>query len=120
MSKEQINSELKDLGSSINEVLSSTAAVKGDAFARAVAINFECAQLVEAIAGLVIMARKDDEEYANALFEVTKTILASVAIKACDEMPDEQFDEAMKMSRTLHDRRLRTIEKIQKEIDNDD
>lgn len=120
MSKEQINSAIKGLGDSINEVLSSTAAVKGDVFAQAVAINFECAQLVEAIAGLVIMARKDDEEYANALFEVTKTILASIAAKACDALPDEQLGEAMKMAHTLHDRRLRTIEKIQKEIDNDD
>lgn len=120
MSEDKINSAIKNLGDSINEVLASTAAVKGDAFAQAVAINFECAQLVEAIASLVVMARKDDEEYADVLFDVTKTVLASIAAKACDALPDEQLEEAMKMAHTLHDRRRRTIEKIQKEIDNDD
>lgn len=120
MSHDQIKSELQALGSSINEVLSSTAAVKGESFAKAVAINFECGQLVEAIADLVVLARKTDAEHADALLEVSKHILASIAVKACDDLPDSELEEAMKMAHTLHDRRLRAIEKIQKDLNNDD
>lgn len=120
MSHEQIKAELNALGASINKVLSSTAAVKGDPFAKAVAINFECGQLVEAIASLVVLARKTDVEHADALLEISKHILASIASKACDDLPDSELEEAMKMAHTLHDRRLRAIEKIQKEVDNDD
>lgn len=120
MSHEQIKAELNALGTSINEVLSSTAAVKGEAFAKAVAINFECGQLVEAIANLTVLARKTDAEHANALLEVSKHILASIAVKACDELPDAELEDAVKMANTLHDRRLRAIEKIQKEVDNDE
>lgn len=119
MSHEQIKAELNALGTSINEVLSSTAAVKGEAFAKAVAINFECGQLVEAIDKLTVLARKTDDERANALLEVSKHILASIAVKACDELPDAELEDAVKMANTLHDRRLRAIEKIQKEVDND-
>lgn len=120
MSHEQIKSELQALGSSINEVLASTAAVKGDAFMKAVAINFECGQLVEAIADLVVLARKTDTEHADALLEVSKHILTSIAVKACDDLPDSELEEAMKMAHTLHDRRLRAIEKIQRDFNNDD
>lgn len=120
MSHDQIKSELQALGSSINEVLASTAAVKGELFARAVAISFESGQLVEAIAELVVLARKTDTEHANALLEISKHILASIAVKACDDLPDAELEEAMKMAGTLHDRRVRAIEKIQREVDNDD
>lgn len=120
MSHDQIKAELQALGSSINEVLASTAAVKGDNFARAVAIQFECGQLVEAIADLVVLARETNAEYANGLLEVCKHILASIAAKACEEVSDEELEEAMKMGNTLHDRRVRALEKIRKEINNDD
>ena len=120
MSNEQIKSELKSLGDNINEVLSSTEALKGEAFAKAVSVNFECAQLIELIGRLVILAKEADEEMAAAAFEAAKNILASIACKATEELEEDQLEEAMKMAYTLYQRRNDTIKRIQGMTDDDE
>ena len=70
MSDESIKKELELLAENIMEVLESTSAIKGEEFACAVGVHLECCQLVEAIGGLVLMARKVDEERADYLLEV--------------------------------------------------
>lgn len=115
MSDASIKRELELLGQNFNEILSSTAAVKGEAFANAVAINFECAQLIEAIGGLVIIVRKVDAERAEGLYEIFKCVLASIASKGCDTLEDGQLEEAVLLSKTLYERRRDTVNRIRLE-----
>lgn len=119
MSDASIKKEIELLGENFNEVLSSTEAVKGEAFTNAVAVNFECCQLVEAIGGLVVMARKVDAEHADTLFDMSRQILVSIAVKACGDISDDSVEEAMALAQTLNDRRLQAAKKIQQELDND-
>lgn len=118
MSDESIRKELELLAENIVEVLESTAASKGGPFADAVGVHLECGQLVEAIGGLVLMAREVDEERADYLFEICKHILASVACKACADVKDGEMEEAIKLANTLHDRRQQVAQKLRQELGN--
>lgn len=119
MSDESIRKELELLAENIMEVLESTAAIKGEQFAGAVGVHLECGQLVEAIGGLVLMARKVDEERADYLFQACKCILASVASKACGDLDGDQMEEAIKLAHTLYDRRQQVSQKLRQEMGDD-
>lgn len=119
MSDESIRKELELLAENIVEVLESTAASKGDQFADSVGVHLECAQLIEAIGGLALMARKVDEEQTDRLFVACKHILASVASKACGDLGDEQLGESIKLAKTLFDRRQQVAQKLRQEMSDD-
>lgn len=120
MSDAFIRRELKTLSDNFNEILSSTAAVKGELFANTVAVNFECAQLIEAVGGLVILARKTDAQRADELYEMVKHVLSSIATKACGDLEDAQLEEAIRLSKTLYDRRRQAVVKIQQGMRDDE
>jgi hypothetical protein len=119
MDEESIKKELKLLAENIMEVLESTAAVKGEQFAGAVGVHLECCQMIEAIGGLVIMARYVDEDRADYLYEVSKCILASVASKACGGLEKGQLSEALSLAQTLYDRRQQVSQKLRREMRDD-
>lgn len=119
MSDESIKKELELLAENIMEVLESTSAIKGEEFACAVGVHLECCQLVEAIGGLVLMARKVDEERADYLLGVCQCILASVASKACGDLEDGQLEEVIALAKTLYDRRQQVSQKLRQEMGDD-
>lgn len=119
MSDESAKKELDLLGQNFHEILASTEAVKGEAFANAVAVSFESAQLMEAIAHIFGMVPEDDRGRAGPLLEATKQILSSICVKACGDVSDSDLEEAIAMADKLNDRRRQTAKKIQQELRDD-
>lgn len=109
-----IEKELEGLSDSINEMLTSTAAVKGQAFADAVAISFESVQLMESISRLAGLANKGHEEFAKALHDSALNMTSSIVAKACDGIDDKDLEEVMKMSSALYQRRRLAVQAIRK------
>ena len=119
MSDELIKKELKLLTENIMEVLDSTAASKGESFARAVGVHLECLQLIEAISGLVVMAQIVDEGRAEYLFEISQLTLASISGKACGGLQSGQLGEVMGLAKTLYDRRQQVSQKLRQGMSDD-
>jgi hypothetical protein len=116
MSDESAKRELDLLGENFQEILSSTEAVKGEAFANAVAVSFESAQLMEAIACIFAMIPEHDRERAGPLMEAVKHILSSICVKASGDLSDSDLEEAIDMADKLNDRRRQTAKRIQQEL----
>lgn len=109
-----VDKQMEALGDSINEMLASTAAVKGQAFADAVAVNFEAVQLMSMVDRLVALADEDDRALAVALHTSCMDLASSIAAKACDGISDEDLQEVMKMGRALNKRRNDAAAEIMK------
>lgn len=116
MDQEKLKQHLHDLAENFDEILTSTAAVKGEAFAKAVSVAFEGVQLIELLGRLSFLAEEANKEYAAQLMESGKEILASVVAKACEELDEGQFNEAMTMGHGMYKRRNDVAEKIRKEM----
>lgn len=89
MKEEQIKKHLENLAENLDEILSSTAALKGEKFADGIAIAFECTQIIEISARLAAVAQEEHKEYASALAESQMNILASIAAKACSDLGED-------------------------------
>lgn len=100
-----IDKHVEMLGENIDEILTSTAAVKGEAFAEAVAINFEAIQAMSIVGMLTAVADEKSKELASKLHEACLNILASIAAKVCGDMSDDDVKEVMRISSALNKRR---------------
>lgn len=116
MNEEQLKQHLHDLAENFDEILTSTAAVKGEPFAQAVSVAFEGVQLIELFGRMASMAQDQYKEYADQLEESGKQILSSVVAKACAELSETEFQEAMVMGHGMYKRRLDTMEAIKKQM----
>jgi hypothetical protein len=105
MSQEKFTKEAEALSENITEMLASTAAVKGEAFADAVAINFECVQLMDIVGRLTAIADEGAKEAALALHDACLTIVCSIGEKAFGDISDKDLEEVMSMGRALNKRR---------------
>lgn len=110
---------MQELADNFDEILTSTAAVKGEAFAKAVSVSFEGVQLIELLNRMSTLAQEAHKEYAEVLVESGKEILASVVAKACEDLDEVHFNEAMTMGYTMYKRRNATVEAIRKEMRED-
>lgn len=119
MDQDKLKQHLHDLAENFDEILTSTAAVKGDAFAKAVSVSFEGVQLIELLGRMSFLAEEAHKEYAMTLMESGKEILASVVAKACEELDEAQFNEAMTMGHSMYKRRNAVVETIRKEMRED-
>lgn len=109
-----IDKELKSFNDGVNEILASTAAVKGKAFADAVAVSFEGVQLMEIVSRLTGLANESSKGYAQSLNDSAMTLASSILAKSCDGLADSDLDEVMKMGSALYKRRSQTLEAINK------
>jgi methylmalonyl-CoA mutase cobalamin-binding subunit len=109
-----IQKQVDALNENINEMMASTAAVKGADFADAVAISFEAVQLMEVVGQLAAIASEDSKQIALALREAGLNIVASIATKACGEIADQDLEEIMTMGRALNKRRNDAMADIMK------
>lgn len=100
-----VDKQMEALGESINEMLASTAAVKGQAFADAVAVNFECIQLMDMVGRLTSLANEDFRDLAVALHTSCMDLAANIGAKSCEDMSDDDVREVMKMGSALNKRR---------------
>ena len=105
MSQEKFTKEAEALSENITEMLASTAAVKGEAFADAVAINFECVQLMDIVGSLTAIADEGAKEAALALRGACLNIVYSIREKAFDDISDKDLKEVMSMGWALNKRR---------------
>lgn len=120
MDQDKLKQHLHDLAENFDEILTSTAAVKGDAFAKAVSVAFEGVQMIELLGRMSFLAEEAHKEYATQLMESGKEILSSIVAKACEELDDGQFSEAMTMGHSMYRRRNSVVETIRKEMREDD
>ena len=119
MTEDQLKQHLHDLAENFDEILTSTAAVKGEPFAQAVSVAFEGVQLIELVGRMSAMAQEQYKDYAKQLEESAKEILASVVAKACADLDEPAFQEAMVMGHSMYKRRLDTMEAIKKQMRDD-
>ena len=110
---------MQELADNFDEILTSTAAVKGEAFAKAASISFESVQLIELLGRLADLTQEAHKEYAEVLLDSGKTILASVVSKACEDLEEAQFNEAMTMGYTMYKRRNATVDAIRRDLRED-
>lgn len=120
MDQDKLKQHLNDLAENFDEILSSTAAVKGEPFAKAVSVSFEGVQLIELLGRLSHMVHEAHKECAESLMESGKEILASIVAKACEDLDEDQFNEAMSMGHGMYKRRNATVEAIRKQMLEDD
>jgi hypothetical protein len=114
-----MKSELEGLAQNLNEIMESTAAVKGIPFANAVALHFEAMQLAEIIgnlSGLLKGGQKIDPEIIDSMTESAVNVLFSVVYKGMGELSDDQIKEASDLGESLHKRRVRSMEAIRKDM----
>lgn len=119
MNDSLIDKHVGDLTTNINEIMSSTLAVKGEVFTNAVAVNFEAVQLMEVIGRLASMAPEEYSEYATMLVNNSQNIIAAIVSKACGELSDDQLKEAMSVAGELTKRRFSAVAAIRKGMQNE-
>jgi hypothetical protein len=102
------------MAANIDEIMTSTRAVKGEMFANAVAANFEAVQLMEAVGRLASLAPEEASEYVSSLVDNSQNILASIISKACGDLTDDQLREAIAVCNTLTKRRTSAVDAIRK------
>ena len=119
MDQDKLKQHLHDLAENFDEILSSTAAVKGEPFAQAVSVAFEGVQLIELFGRLAAMAQEQHKEYAETLEESGKEILSSIVAKACQDLNEAEFGEALVMGHSMYKRRNAVVETIRKEMRED-
>ncbi len=116
MDQDKLKQHLENLAENFDEILTSTAAVKGDAFAQAASVGFEGAQLMELIGRLASLSDERHAEYAKSLMDSGMEILSNIVAKACGDLDEEQFNEAMAMGHSMYKRRNQTMDAIRKEL----
>lgn len=109
-----VEREINQLGESIQEIITSAKAVKGEPFAQAVGVHFETTQMMEIIGRIAYVADDEHREYVESLLNVCMEVLSSIACKACPNIDAEQFTEASDLAQTLYERRNRTIAAMKK------
>lgn len=110
--------QLEALAENLNEIMSSTAHVKGPEFANAVALHFEALQLAEMVgnmAGLMKSGAKIPPEHVDAMSEVCTNILFSIVMKGINIASDD-IKEASDLAERLHKRRQGTMRAISQEM----
>lgn len=109
-----VRKHIGDLTMNVEEIMSSTRAVKGDAFAQAVAVNFEAVQLMETVGRLASMAPEELAEYAASLVDSSQNIIASIITKCCETLSDDELKESISVCNELTKRRHSAVEAIRK------
>lgn len=108
---------MRDFQADAEEIIQSTVAVKGQAFATIAAMQFEAMQLGEGIGYLGSMLRetkKFPEQQVEGLCTALATTLAHVIDKATAHLDKADFEEAMNLGQSLYERRVRYIENLQR------
>ena len=100
-----VDKQMEALGDSINEMLASTAAVKGQAFTDAVTVNFEIIQLMDMVGRLAGLANDEYRDLAVALYTSCVDLAANIGAESCGDMSDDDVREVMKMGSALNKRR---------------
>lgn len=113
--QEKIKEQIDGLGSDVNEILSSTEAVRGPEVAQAVAMAFECRQLLEIMARLADMASEDNKVYAQTVVVSGVNIVSSMATKGM-RIKEGDLDEVMSLADQLYDRRCATVQRITEQL----
>lgn len=115
-----IKKEIENLSASFDEVLSSAEAVKGEAFVYAVMTHFEAAQIVEIIGKLAELTPKEHHAFTKSIGEAAIHLMAELTCKACRGLSEADYEEAMKLGRTLLKRKNALGEVLSREARNGD
>lgn len=108
-----IETKLNDLSCDLQEILASFAAVRGPAFCDAVAIAFECRQLMEIVTRLYETSRTDRVEHAADLAESAMNMMSSILVKAVSEtLSPQDLEDALSSADMLMKRRSDVLAKI--------
>lgn len=122
MNEDKIKRQISDMVQSIDEVIASTSAIKGAAFAGAVGILFESRQLSELIGQIAELAKdgnQNGDEAVESLSSAAVMILGNVVTSSVDFLDEKDFNEALQLSDSLYARRCQTIESINQSIRDD-
>lgn len=118
MSNQKINQHLEQLAESCEEIMASTRAVRGDAFANAVALNFEMFQLgdlVGQLTGIARASRPENAEYIQVLNSAASDLMTSIICGHYASMEDDDLNDAIETAKIMLDRRKRTVAAINKD-----
>lgn len=109
---DEIKKMARDLTQDLNEMMKSTSAVKGKAFANVVAHQFEALELSDLVgvmlSSLIHLDPKNTDKY-RSMTETVIMIISSMTAKVAGELPEPELDEALKMSDSMHARRRNAV-----------
>lgn len=114
---DNIEKQLQEFTDGVDEIMSSTAAVKGQKFAAAVAVNFEAIQLTELLGILASTAKNAQPESSAMIDHISRSavhIISSMAAEGMCHLTEAEFNEATQLSETLQKRRELAIRRINK------
>jgi acyl-CoA reductase-like NAD-dependent aldehyde dehydrogenase len=116
MDEKNLQKHLDALGDNINEVMSSTVAVKGEQFAKCVALAFESFQIAEALTRLsALVTDERRRQLADMLRESGTDVLSIMVGKSLEPLSESDVDEVMTMAKMLYRRRNEATESIRRE-----
>lgn len=119
MSDDFIKKHLNNLTENVEEIMTSTRAVKGPGFAILVAICFESMQIMESMAKIAACAKEEYRDYAQSMLASSVNVMSGIMFKLFEGYTDAEIEEAGSIAKMLLDRRSDAVAAIKKGMEDE-